>query len=97
MKGRPPDVSNLVSAIRHPFVGRVDELAHFASALACNPLPFQVLLLFGPGGIGKTTLLGEFARLCKLANVVYRADFGVAGTCVEDCIRRLACSGEKPS
>jgi replication-associated recombination protein RarA len=30
---------------------------------------FHVLHLFGPGGVGKTSLLGEFAILCEQAGV----------------------------
>ena len=35
----------------------------FADALAASELPFCVLQVFGPGGVGKTTLLNEFARI----------------------------------
>src|SRR5512146_1369698 len=51
-------------ARRSRFVGRAAELALFQSALAAEELPFYLLCLFGPGGIGKTTLLREFAHLC---------------------------------
>ena len=37
----------------------------FRSALAADKPPFTVLYVHGPGGIGKTTLLREFARLAK--------------------------------
>jgi hypothetical protein len=44
-------------------VGRERELAPFADALAADDLPFHVALVHGPGGIGKTALLDEIARL----------------------------------
>ena len=43
------------------FVGRERELAFFESLLVDDP-PAQVVLLHGPGGIGKSTLLREVAR-----------------------------------
>jgi hypothetical protein len=43
------------------FVGRERELAFFDSLLVDDP-PAQVVLIHGPGGIGKSTLLREVAR-----------------------------------
>ena len=57
----------LTAARRRQFVGRTAELALFQSALDAAELPFQVLFVHGPGGVGKTTLLNEFARLCAEA------------------------------
>jgi DNA-binding SARP family transcriptional activator len=61
--------ARLTSARRRSFVGRSDELALFADVLAEDEPPFAVLHVYGPGGVGKTTLLAEFARLCEEAGV----------------------------
>lgn len=55
------------------FVGRATEQALFQIALAAPELPFQVLYVFGPGGIGKTSLLREYLNICQQATlpVVY--------------------------
>ena len=50
------------------FVARQSELALFKSALAAERPPFTVLHVHGPGGVGKTTLLREFARLARDAH-----------------------------
>jgi hypothetical protein len=47
------------------FTGRNEELSIFESALHSNSFPFFVLHIFGPGGVGKTTLLHEYARLSE--------------------------------
>src|SRR6266545_1865537 len=58
-------LADRLSAARHSqFVGREAEQALFQSALAAAELPFHVLYLFGSGGVGKTSLLREFARIC---------------------------------
>lgn len=57
----------LSAARRRQFIGRADELAQFQSAIAAPELPFHVLHIFGPGGVGKTSLLQEFARVCEQA------------------------------
>lgn len=46
------------------FVGREAERSLFRDALVAPELPFNLLHIYGPGGIGKTTLLGEFRRVC---------------------------------
>jgi hypothetical protein len=55
----------LVDAQRSGFVGREAELALFRSAVAAVRPAFTVLHVHGPGGVGKTTLLHEFARIAR--------------------------------
>ncbi len=63
-----PRLAGRLSEARHfRFVGRASEQALFESALAEAELSFHLLYVFGPGGVGKTALLREFARLCELA------------------------------
>ncbi len=58
-------VAQLEAARRQRFVGRRAELTLWESALTTNPFPFLVLYVHGPGGIGKTTLLREFAHRAR--------------------------------
>ena len=63
---REPSVSStlaerLAARDEQRFVGREPELAFFDSLFADDP-PAQVVLVHGPGGIGKSTLLREVAR-----------------------------------
>jgi hypothetical protein len=52
-----------LQAARHSrFVGRGEELNFFAALLAHRPPPINILYLHGPGGIGKSALLLEFAQ-----------------------------------
>jgi hypothetical protein len=60
-------IDRLSEVRHHQFVGRDAERELFQSALAAAELPFLVLYVFGPGGVGKTTLLSEFAYLCEQA------------------------------
>jgi ATP/maltotriose-dependent transcriptional regulator MalT len=59
----------LGAARRRRFIGRSAEQALFQSALNASELPFFVLHLHGPGGVGKTSLLGQFARLAEQTGV----------------------------
>ncbi len=60
----------LSAARRIKLVGRAAELALFRDALAApGPLPFFVLYVFGPGGVGKTTLLSAFGAAARDANM----------------------------
>lgn len=57
----------LSAARRRHFVGRAAERALFQSALTAAELPFLVLHVCGPGGVGKTALMREFADLSETA------------------------------
>lgn len=61
--------ARLERARRESFVGRQAELALFGAALAEGEPPFTVLHLYGPGGVGKTTLLAAMARQAGEAGV----------------------------
>jgi hypothetical protein len=54
---------------RQRFVGRAAELGLLQSALGADELPYQVVFVHGPGGVGKTTLLSEFISLAEQARV----------------------------
>jgi hypothetical protein len=47
------------------FVGRDDERALVRRALRAEALPFHLLYLHGPGGVGKTALLQELRHGCE--------------------------------
>ncbi len=51
------------------FVGRKPELALFSSALGSAESPFVVLHIFGPGGVGKSSLLRRMAELARGAAI----------------------------
>lgn len=74
--GRPARLADrLVAARRACFVGRERELAWFESALAAPQPDCAVVHVHGPGGVGKTTLLREYARIAGEAGVaVLRVD-----------------------
>src|SRR5512142_553235 len=61
----------VVAARNGRFVGRDAEKSLFRSAIVARELPFYLLYVFGPGGVGKTTLIREFARLCDQESVRY--------------------------
>jgi DNA-binding winged helix-turn-helix (wHTH) protein len=65
----------LASARRSRFVGRAAELEVFRSALRSDELPFVALHLSGAGGVGKTTLIHEFARVAE--------EMGRAAVCID--------------
>lgn len=79
MQGKKPlssRISNRLTAIRRRFfVGRGAELELFRQALLAEESLFAVLHLFGPGGVGKTTLLHEYAGLAaEHGRPAYRLD-----------------------
>lgn len=50
-------------ARRRQFVGRDAERSLFRQALEAEDVPFSVLFLYGPGGVGKTTLVHELLSI----------------------------------
>jgi AAA ATPase-like protein len=61
-------LADRLSALRRQrFVGREDERTLFRFALSAQTPPFNVLHVVGPGGVGKTTLLREFAAEAERA------------------------------
>lgn len=62
-------VERLNAARHHRFVGRNYECNLLKSALEAADPPFSVLHISGPGGVGKTTLLREFSRICKTEHI----------------------------
>jgi hypothetical protein len=59
----------LRSARRRRFVGRAGELELVQAALEAPELPFAVLFLHGPGGVGKSSLLGRILDAAADAGV----------------------------
>jgi hypothetical protein len=59
----------LAAARRRHFVGRAAERDLFRDALRAPDLPFLVLYIYGPGGIGKSSLLREYLALAQEAGV----------------------------
>ena len=59
----PRIADRLAAARRGRFVGRLAERELYRSALLAAEPPFVVLHVHGPGGVGKTTLLREYARV----------------------------------
>ena len=64
-RSSPTLANRLAAAHRRRFVGRQEEKELFKSAFTDSGSPFVLLHIYGPGGVGKTTLLREFASLAK--------------------------------
>src|SRR5262245_13586013 len=65
----------LALARRNRFVGRSAEIEMFRSALLAGEGPFVALHLSGTGGVGKTTLIHELARVAEeIGRAVLRVD-----------------------
>lgn len=60
----------LATIRRSRFVGRITELELFRVALSREVPDFTVLHIYGPGGMGKTTLLREYAQLAAEAGCI---------------------------
>jgi hypothetical protein len=50
---------------RKHFVGRMEEKALFMDALQSSQLPFLLYYGYGPGGVGKTSLMREFSAITQ--------------------------------
>ncbi|MEM1269465.1 MAG: AAA family ATPase [Bacteroidota bacterium] len=89
----------LAQAQRAQFVGRVSELHLFETALRSDPLPFAVLHVYGPAGIGKSTLLEAFRRTCTQHDVpVWSVSLGGVPAEPQAVLGRIAESvGANPS
>ena len=84
----------LAARRRRRFVGRSAELELVRAALDSPRPPFSVLYLYGPGGIGKTSLLDEVADLAVGAgSVLVRLD----GACRRDREKRRVAACHPPS
>ncbi|MCA9523528.1 MAG: AAA family ATPase [Myxococcales bacterium] len=59
----------LREARHRSFVGRDDEISAFERALDDPSCPYCIIYLYGPGGVGKTTLLHEYAYRCAQRDV----------------------------
>ena len=65
-----PTVSQrLDTGRRQQFVGRETERRLFGEASGAPTLPFFLLHIYGPGGVGKTALLREFAAQCQAVEI----------------------------
>ncbi|ARA94715.1 hypothetical protein AWN76_017180 [Rhodothermaceae bacterium RA] len=53
------------------FVGRGDEKALFREAITAEEMPFHVLYVWGPGGVGKTALTLMFREISRACGVPF--------------------------
>lgn len=61
-----PSLSDFLDTARHRhFVGRAAELKLFRDTLNFPELPFYVLYVYGPAGVGKSGLLQQFSQVCE--------------------------------
>ena len=76
--------------MRHrQFVGRTAELQLFQSALSASELPCNVIFIYGPGGVGKTLLVSEFAYCAEASGVAVFAYADLA--CLPDADFTTGC------
>lgn len=82
------------------FVGRRKQLDRFRRALQADTLPFNVLHVHGPGGVGKTALLQAFARCCRDEDVsaypIDVRDVEPSPTSFRQALRSTLDAGEEP-
>lgn len=64
-------IERLNAERRRYFVGHQWECEQFNAIINAAELPFSVLYLFGTGGVGKTTLLQAWIRICEDSQVHY--------------------------
>ncbi len=90
--GTPAVIGDLARKARHRyFVGRITELELFRQGLVSGEPPFVVLYLFGPGGVGKSALLREYARLAaEQGRSVYHLDGRYVEPSPQGFLRSLA-------
>ena len=62
--------NRLAAARSRRFVGRSTEQSLFQSALGAPEFPFVVLYVYGPGGVGKTSLLKQFGALAEQTEAI---------------------------
>ena len=63
---RGATLADRVAASKHRFfVGRAAELELFRSAVTATALPWSVLAIHGPGGMGKSTLLAAYRWIAE--------------------------------
>ena len=83
------NLASVIDAARvDAFVGRQAELAAFDSALA-GSAACRVLLVHGPGGIGKTTLLQQFRIRARLTEREVLVLDGRDVDCSQDGFQRV--------
>lgn len=65
-----PSLSDFLDTARQRhFVGRAGEVKLFRDTLSFRELPFYVLYVYGPAGVGKTRLLQQFMQICEQLSV----------------------------
>lgn len=57
-------IADRLRSARSKLVGRQTEIALFRAAVVAEELPFLLLYVFGPGGVGKTTLMNAYVAVC---------------------------------
>lgn len=91
----PPGTGSLGDRLRaarqRRFVGRSGELELFRRALSSPYDSFTVLFVYGPGGVGKTSLLDMLAG----AAIAGREDAGTAGRAARSALSGTRAGGDR--